>query len=452
MSSFNQGVPGVATLINSSAVLVTGNAASANALTVRQFGGGNVFSAQTTTGSTALFVGANGNVGVGTASPSFGLDVYGTTSAAGTIRALTTSQGSGVAGSQLRLMEASDSYGFAFQNINALRLGLLYYNGAAGVECMSVRRDNGYVGIGTASPGELLHVYGGNIRLGSTGTASVFNSYTGSDFGNLSLISGYQAASSAPRINIVGYTGANTVNGDNIIQLATNGSTRVTINQSGNVGIGTASPGRALHVYSGGTSGPFVVDQSASFSDTVILVRASQVSGTTYNLAVFQANGGADTRVNIRGDGNIYNVNGVYGAISDRHLKENIVPARSYMDDLNKLQVVKFSFKAEESPVPTQLGLIAQDVEQVFPGLVDTDKDGNKNLKYSILNMMMLKTVQELSTENTALEQSLATATANVSSLKTQMAAMEQSLATATANVSSLDARLAALEAKLNSQ
>jgi hypothetical protein len=48
---------------------VTGNAVSSNALTVRQFGTGNVFSAQTTTGSTALFVGANGNVGVGTANP-----------------------------------------------------------------------------------------------------------------------------------------------------------------------------------------------------------------------------------------------------------------------------------------------------------------------------------------------------------------------------------------------
>ena len=69
MSSFNQAVPGVPTLINSSSVLVTGNAASANALTVRQYGGGNVFSAQTTTGSTALFVSGSGNVGVGTTNP-----------------------------------------------------------------------------------------------------------------------------------------------------------------------------------------------------------------------------------------------------------------------------------------------------------------------------------------------------------------------------------------------
>jgi hypothetical protein len=42
---------------------------------VRQFGGGNVFSAQTTTGSTALFVSGSGNVGVGTTGPVYQLSV-----------------------------------------------------------------------------------------------------------------------------------------------------------------------------------------------------------------------------------------------------------------------------------------------------------------------------------------------------------------------------------------
>jgi hypothetical protein len=99
-----------------------------------------------------------GNVGIGTTSPSFSLDVSGTTSTTGTIRAITTSQGSGVAGAQLRLMELNDTFGFAFQNINALRLGLLYYNGGAGVECMSVSRGNGNVGIGATSPAGRLAV------------------------------------------------------------------------------------------------------------------------------------------------------------------------------------------------------------------------------------------------------------------------------------------------------
>jgi uncharacterized protein (DUF4213/DUF364 family) len=76
MSSFNQGVPGVPTLINTSNCIVVGNTASGNALSVQQLGAGNVATFQTTTGATALFIGANGRVGLGTTNPATALDVY----------------------------------------------------------------------------------------------------------------------------------------------------------------------------------------------------------------------------------------------------------------------------------------------------------------------------------------------------------------------------------------
>ena len=75
--NFNQGIPGIPTLINSSAVLVTGNAASANALTVRQFGTGNVFVTSNSGGTVGLFVNAQSNVGIGTTNPGYILDMYG---------------------------------------------------------------------------------------------------------------------------------------------------------------------------------------------------------------------------------------------------------------------------------------------------------------------------------------------------------------------------------------
>jgi len=62
MSTFNQGVPSVPVILSSSNVFVIGNTASGNALSVQQLGTGNVATFRTTTGATALFVNAAGNV------------------------------------------------------------------------------------------------------------------------------------------------------------------------------------------------------------------------------------------------------------------------------------------------------------------------------------------------------------------------------------------------------
>ena len=76
--SFNQSAPSVPTVLNTSNCFVFGNTASGNALSVQQLGAGNVAAFRTTTGATALFVGANGNVGIGQTNPVFTLDTTGT--------------------------------------------------------------------------------------------------------------------------------------------------------------------------------------------------------------------------------------------------------------------------------------------------------------------------------------------------------------------------------------
>jgi hypothetical protein len=48
--------------------------------------------------------------------------------------------------------------------------------------------------------------------------------------------------------------------------------------------------------------------------------------------------------------------------------KENIVDANSQWDDLKALQVRNYNFK--EGQTHTQIGLVAQEVELVSPGLV----------------------------------------------------------------------------------
>ncbi len=102
-------------------------------------------------------------------------------------------------------------------------------------------------------------------------------------------------------------------------------------------------------------------------------------------------------------NGNVVNTNNSYGQISDIKLKENIVDASSQWDDLKGIQVRNFNFK--EGQTHTQIGVIAQEVELVSPGLVyeapDHDEDGNalgtvtKGVNYSVLYMKAVKALQE---------------------------------------------------------
>jgi hypothetical protein len=105
---------------------------------------------------------------------------------------------------------------------------------------------------------------------------------------------------------------------------------------------------------------------------------------------------------------NIYtiNSNGTVTARSDAKFKKNIETTRDgYLDDLAQLRVVKYNWINHEEDAPKELGFIAQEVEQVFPGLVDTklDKDSkgvetgevSKSIKTSVFTPMLVKALQE---------------------------------------------------------
>ena len=105
-------------------------------------------------------------------------------------------------------------------------------------------------------------------------------------------------------------------------------------------------------------------------------------------------------------DGDIENTNNRYTGISDIKLKENIVDANSQWDDIKALQVRNYNFKEELGyGTNTHIGLVAQEVEPICPGLVgetnDTDAENSetgtvtKSVAYSVLYMKAVKALQE---------------------------------------------------------
>tara|TARA_Y100000004_G_scaffold65687_1_gene73725 strand:- start:395 stop:2020 length:1626 start_codon:yes stop_codon:yes gene_type:complete len=128
---------------------------------------------------------------------------------------------------------------------------------------------------------------------------------------------------------------------------------------------------------------------------------------------------GSAGQLNVKGDGDCENTNNRYGGTSDSKLKENIVDASSQWDDIKAVRVRNYNFKAETNyPTHTQIGVVAQELETVCPGLVqdniDEDSEGNdlgtrtKSVAYSVLYMKAVKALQEAMTRIETLEAKVA--------------------------------------------
>ena len=85
--------------------------------------------------------------------------------------------------------------------------------------------------------------------------------------------------------------------------------------------------------------------------------------------------------------------------VSDRRLKQNIQPLESELDKVSQVQAVRFEMK--DRPGVVELGVIAQDIEEIYPELVKTADDDmqTKSVNYVGLIAPMLQAMRELKAE-----------------------------------------------------
>jgi hypothetical protein len=81
---------------------------------------------------------------------------------------------------------------------------------------------------------------------------------------------------------------------------------------------------------------------------------------------------------------------------SDVILKENIAPLSGAGDMVSKLRGVKYNRKGSERE---EIGVLAQEVEEIAPELVHTDSDGLKSVNYGRLSAILIDAVKELQEE-----------------------------------------------------
>jgi hypothetical protein len=78
---------------------------------------------------------------------------------------------------------------------------------------------------------------------------------------------------------------------------------------------------------------------------------------------------------------------------SDMRLKKNVMPLPDITHKIKRLKPVSFQWRESNK---ADVGLIAQEVEEIFPCLVRTDEQGFKSVNYQKLTVLLLKALQEM--------------------------------------------------------
>jgi hypothetical protein len=104
----------------------------------------------------------------------------------------------------------------------------------------------------------------------------------------------------------------------------------------------------------------------------------------------------------IYSSGTVTNRTGTYNTISDQKIKQDIVDASSQWDDIKSVRFRKYRLidDVKANPdAPYLLGVVAQELEQTSPALIDNCEDKNgeitKGVKTSVLLMKAAKALQE---------------------------------------------------------
>jgi hypothetical protein len=360
-----------------------------------------------------LRIDSSGRVGIGTTSPSYLLDLQGS----GAVSARVLSSGSDAL---LRLTNTTASTGREFYISSTNSGNLIFVDNTSGGQRMALD-SSGRLLVGTSSARA-------NLRVGAaTYSANIQAEGTSIDNSSISATRNTNGTGSA-RLFLAKTRGtavsSNTIvaSGDTLGEVSFNGADGTNL-----------VPGAAIACYVDGTPGANDMPGRLVFSTTADGASSPTERGrfsSNGDFRVFSSNNGIQSR-NVNGagttnysfigyygsidngtgissfrvytNGNVENTNNSYGAISDIKLKENIVDANSQWDDLKALQVRNYNFK--EGQTHTQIGLVAQEVELVSPGLVsespDRDEEGNdlgtvtKSVNYSVLYMKAVKALQE---------------------------------------------------------
>tara|TARA_B100000686_G_scaffold303961_1_gene341196 strand:+ start:6 stop:2156 length:2151 start_codon:yes stop_codon:yes gene_type:complete len=291
------------------------------------------------------------------------------------------------------------------------------------------------VGIGTSSPSSKLHVDGSAIFDTDTGNQPFYITRIGTLGQALKMyVDDNNAVFESIQDETSGFVG-------NFKFVMDSGSTAYTgflhgtaekmrIQSDGNVGIGTTAPTQDLHLHRSGSGDDVYIqftngDTGTTSGDGFQIglagnedARIKQIENAPME---FWTNNTERMSISAAGDVKIteslgigVNASSTTGRLdcsndvvaystSDKRLKENIKPLDNALDKINKISGVEFDWKVlTEKDKETihgneghDVGVIAQEIEEVLPEVVTTRDNGYKAVKYEKIVPLLIEAIKE---------------------------------------------------------
>ena len=192
------------------------------------------------------------------------------------------------------------------------------------------------------------------------------------------------------------------------------GDDRIFVDGSnGRVGIGTNSPTHELHVNSGSTN----INTRFESTDTAVTIQLKDSTG----IATIEARndfrfktGTTDEKMRLTTAGDLHvedDVIAFSSTVSDKRLKDDVKTIDGALDKVLKLRGVEYTWNNTSKKGQKDLGVIAQEVEEVIPEIVkDTemallDEKVYKTVDYEKLTAVLIEAAKEQQTIINRLEE-----------------------------------------------